>query len=189
MERQHHQVAITATTHRTKRKANVGSQPSRDTKLQSCIEVIIELDGTKARALLDSGSTIDMVSPDFVRVAKLIPIELEEQMALQLAVTGSRSRINYGTWADVTLGPIKERRYFDIANVDDYDVILGTPFLWSNGLSPIFEDGGRVMHKGQQLKLADEPSVVKTKRHRPLPKRQVEEKTFRSTQAEASQRF
>jgi hypothetical protein len=89
-----------------------------------------------------------LVSPEFVRVAKLKAIELEEQMALQLTVSGSRSKINYGVWATAEVGAITEHRYFDVSNVDDYDVILGTPFMWTNGVSPIFEDGGWVMWKG-----------------------------------------
>jgi hypothetical protein len=139
--------------HRVRHKGTPGSQPHRDPRLQKCIEVSIEINGLQARALLDPGSTTDMVSPDFVRVAKLVPLELEEQMALQLAVIGSRSKINYGTWAQTKLGPINEQRYFDISSVDDYDVILGTPFCWANGISPIFEEGGWVMHKGKRLNL------------------------------------
>ena len=94
-----------------------------------------------------------MVSPEFATVAKIPAIELQEQMTLQLAVTGSRSRINYGAWADVDLGPITPSTYFDIANIDGYDVILGTPFMWEHGVSPIFEGDGWIMRDGCRLNL------------------------------------
>lgn len=34
----------------------------------------------------------------------------------------------------VTLGSIKASNYFDVANIDLYDVILGTPFLRAHGI-------------------------------------------------------
>jgi hypothetical protein len=72
-------------------------------------------------------------------------------MALQLAVSGSRSKVNYGTWAPLNLGGLEETRYFDIANIDQFDMILGTPFLWTNGVSLVFEGDGAILHKGQKL--------------------------------------
>ena len=127
------------------------SQPQREKSTQRCVEITIKLNGRNARALLDSGSTTDMISPAFVGVNKLPTIELEVPMALQLAVSGSRAKINYGTRAKIEFGPISEERYFDISNIDDYDVILGTPFCWSNGISPIFEDEGWISHRGKRI--------------------------------------
>ena len=71
-----------------------------------------------------------MILLEFATVAKAPAIELQEQMTLQLAVTGSRSKINYGTWVPIEFGPVKASIYFDIANIEGYNVILGTPFLW-----------------------------------------------------------
>jgi hypothetical protein len=41
--------------------------------------------------------------------------------------------------------PIEANTYFDIMNIDGYDVILGTTFLWEHGVSPIYENNGWVM--------------------------------------------
>ena len=124
------------------------------------------MNGLSARVLLDGGSNTNMVSPEFATVAKIPAIELQEQMTLQLAVTGSRSKINYGAWATVDFGPITPQVYFDIANIDGYDVILGTPFMWEHGISPIFQDDGWIMKDGQRLKVQ---SSHEAKSFRPKP--------------------
>ena len=54
---------------------------------------------------------------------------LEKPIALQLACIGSQSMINYGTHVTIKIGCKVVEEYFDIANVDHYDAILGTPFL------------------------------------------------------------
>ncbi|PVF91623.1 hypothetical protein CPB86DRAFT_677703, partial [Serendipita vermifera] len=109
---------------------------------------MLNVNGLPAKTLIDPGSNTDMVTPDFAKVAKLDPIELVEPIGLQLAVTGSRSKVNYGTRAHIRLGPIEEDRYFDISNIDGYNVILGTRFAWENGCSPIFEEDGYLLIKG-----------------------------------------
>ena len=59
---------------------------------------------------------------------------LEKPIALQLACIGSQSMINYGTHATIKLGRKVVKEYFDIANVEHYDMILGTPFLRKMGI-------------------------------------------------------
>ena len=134
-------------------KVGAGKRPSREPRLQQCIKILVPVNGLKARVLLDGGSNTNMVSPEFATVAKIPAVELQEQMTLQLAVMGSRSKINYGAWADVDLGPITSSTYFDIANIDGYDMILGTPFMWEHGVSPIFKGDGWIMRDGCCLNL------------------------------------
>ena len=141
-------------SNRARYKVGPGPQPNRNKRLQRCIEVSMPVNGLVARVLFDGGSNTDMVSPEFATVAKIPAIELQEQMTLQLAVTGSRSKINYGAWAQVELGSINPRVYFDIANIDGYDVILGTPFMWEHGVSPIFQDEGWIMKDGRRLDIS-----------------------------------
>ena len=42
--------------------------------------------------------------------------------------------INYGTQATIKIGHKVVEEYFDIANVEYYDAILGTPFLRKTGI-------------------------------------------------------
>ena len=132
--------------HRARRKKEL-QQPLRDPLLQQVFETYIDVDGIKAHALIDPGCTTDLISGDFVRVCQLNSVKLEKLMALQLAVSGSRSKVNYGTWATLNFQEFKDKRYFDIANIDQFDMILGTPFLWSNGISLTFEGEGTLLCK------------------------------------------
>ncbi|KIJ55676.1 hypothetical protein M422DRAFT_118727, partial [Sphaerobolus stellatus SS14] len=85
--------------------------------------------GTKAHCLLDSGCEGIMISSDFMRANKLPKFELEKPVILQLACVGSKSTVQYGLTTKILLDKEKYDEYFDIANVNYYDVILGTPFL------------------------------------------------------------
>ena len=70
-----------------------------------------------------------MISPDFIRAMGIVPIKLEQPIGLQLACVGSKSTINYGARSTITFGTARVEEYFDITNIDYYNVILGTPFL------------------------------------------------------------
>ena len=50
--------------------------------------------------------------------------------------------INYGTHATIKLGCKVVEEYFDIANVEHYDAILGTPFLSKMGIVLDFRSPG-----------------------------------------------
>ena len=53
---------------------------------------------------------------------------LEMPLALQLAVQGSQSKVNYIVIAQLQYQDINEKRTFDFINLSSYDLILGT--LW-----------------------------------------------------------
>ncbi|KIJ52430.1 hypothetical protein M422DRAFT_243217 [Sphaerobolus stellatus SS14] len=112
--------------HRARKKAR--PLPTRG-KENETISVFWDIGGTKAHCLLDSGCEGIMISSDFVHANKLPKFELEKPVILQLACVGSKSTVQYGLTAKILLGKEKYEEYFNIANVDYYDVILGTPFL------------------------------------------------------------
>ncbi|KAI0324782.1 hypothetical protein GY45DRAFT_1262165 [Cubamyces sp. BRFM 1775] len=101
---------------------------------------MLNINGLGALTLCDAGSTTEMLSNDFAQVAHCDIIRLENPAILQLGCAGSRSRINYGTRAPVTLGTFGTEVYFDIANLDRYDVVLGTPFLRRFGVMLDFKN-------------------------------------------------
>ena len=70
-----------------------------------------------------------MISPNFIRVAKIEPFPLDKPIGIQLAVTGSKSAINYGANATIKYEGKELKEYFNIINIDYYDAILGTPFI------------------------------------------------------------
>ena len=93
----------------------------------------------RAFTLFDSGSTTDAVSPDFTQVAKLEVKELVKPVTLQLGCLGSCSKVNFATTAITEFSSINRNTYLDIANLDKYDCILGTPFLRKHGISLDFD--------------------------------------------------
>lgn len=89
----------------------------------------------KAYALFDTGSTGDLMAPEFSFVSRSPTFKLTEEVPLQLGCKGSRSKVISGVRVDATLGETKIKDvYFDIANIDRYDAILGIPFMWENNI-------------------------------------------------------
>ena len=109
-----------------------GKHPSKTDSNHQYMAALVKVNGLglEAYALLDSGSTTVSITNDFARVAKLSVLQLENPVTLQLGTIGSWSMINYGTKAQIELGPIKEDdAYLDVINIDQYDMIIGTPFM------------------------------------------------------------
>ena len=114
-------------------------RPQRVDGEQLCLAAYVKINGVKAYTLFDSGSTTDSISPDFTRVAQIPVKTLEDPVTLQLGCVGSRSKINYGTEVDLKFASVTNSTYLDVANLDKYDSILGTPFLRRHGISLDFE--------------------------------------------------
>jgi hypothetical protein len=109
------------------------------------IVIITRIMGHPVRALLDSGSLGDFMSSALADQLKVPRIALDKPIMVQLAVQGSRTKINYGTKVRFEYGVIDSERYFDIANVDGYDLILGTPFLYQHKVLIGFNDASVVI--------------------------------------------
>lgn len=151
-----------------------GKQPKREKQDAQVLAVELDISGLKCYTLFDSGSTTNALSPDAAIVSKTPLIELDEPMTLQLGTVGSRSTINYGTHAKATLGKSAFQNYYDIANIDYYDAILGTPFMFQNKVKLDFEHR-TVQVNGEThraLTLEQEKSV---RRQRRTFRRQIDE--------------
>ena len=96
------------------------------------IVVVVWINGQPVHALLDSGSLGDFVSTSIADQLKLSKVELLKPLALQLAVQGSRSKVNWGVQADLQYQQIRGKLYLDVVNLSNYDLILGTPWLFQH---------------------------------------------------------
>ncbi|KAI0731440.1 hypothetical protein C8Q76DRAFT_793505 [Earliella scabrosa] len=104
------------------------------------VVVVVEINGHPARTLLDSGSLSDFMSTKLAHQLGIPTVELAKPMLVHLAAQGSRVNVSSGCKAQLAYQNIKESRYFDIMNLLNYDLILGTPFLFQHrvtlGLNP-----------------------------------------------------
>ena len=113
---------------------------ANDRVLPKPVVIKFLVNGLPVRALIDSGSLGDFISSTLVDQLKLKRTILDKPLGLQLAVQGSRSKINASVDVNYSYQNIQDSRKFDIANLNDYDVILGTPWMWQHrvciGLNP-----------------------------------------------------
>jgi hypothetical protein len=101
-------------------------------KVPKPIVIMVQIEGQPTWALIDSGSLGDFMSTTLADQLWVKKILLEKPLAVQLAVQGSRTRANYGTKVKLKYQDIKSDHYFNIINLDGYDLILGTPFLYQH---------------------------------------------------------
>lgn len=83
-------------------------------------------------ALLDSGSLSDLISTTVVNQLKLLAMHLVKPVACQMAATGSKTMITSSVDCEFTNQNVKENQRFDVINLENHDMIPGTPFLWQH---------------------------------------------------------
>ena len=96
------------------------------------------------------GSTTTGITPAFAELAQIPVDELEDPHILQLGTVGSRSAIKYGTDVEVNIEGEKSSTYVDIANFDQYEMIIGTPFMRKNRVVLDFEND-IVIFRGKRI--------------------------------------
>jgi hypothetical protein len=114
---------------------NAATVKDKSRLLPKPIVLKVRIHGHPARALVDSGSQGDFISTTLADQLKLPRLNLDKPVKLQLAVQGSRSVINLQTEARFQFEGIDEDRRFDIINLNNYDMILGTPWLYQHQVS------------------------------------------------------
>jgi len=96
------------------------------------VVVTVRIDGQPMQALFDSGSLGGFMSSNLADQLKVKREELENPMVLQLAVQGSRLKVNTQAKVKLEYQSISEDRHFDIIDINSYDLILGTPFMYQH---------------------------------------------------------
>ena len=124
--------------------------------------VKVTINGHPARALLDSGSLGDFMSStlaDQIGGKKTI---LETPLALQLAVQGSRSKVNSTITTQFQYQDINEQRTFDVINLNNYDLILGTPWMHQHQICIGFNPARVIIGSddSQPLKMGDDTKLL-----------------------------
>jgi len=106
-----------------------GPRPVVPFHLCTCFVVRAKVNGCEVLTIVDTGSMMNFISPAFATVAKLATFTLESQLLFQLGCISSHSTITHSAHVPVRLGHVTHDTYFDVANIDWYDCIIGLPFL------------------------------------------------------------
>lgn len=96
------------------------------------IIVAIWIMGKPCHTLLDTGSMADFMSTTLVNQLGLKKEILAKPLPVQLVVHGPWSKTNCSVTADSEYQDIAWMRQFNIVNLNNYDLILGTPFLFQH---------------------------------------------------------
>ena len=118
-----------------------------------CIVVPVKINGQVIRALLDSGSMADFISTTVADQLRLPKVTYQKPLSVQLAVHGSRSKINCGTTVRFQYQTIDCEKTFDIANLDNYDAILGTPFLYQHQVAIGFNPSRVIVGSSEPIEM------------------------------------
>jgi hypothetical protein len=105
---------------------------------------LIDINGTKAFTLFDSGMETDALSPDFIRACHILLLKLPNPLVLQMGTKGSRSCIYYRTNVDLRILGQSNKHYFNVMNIKQYDAILGAP--WLNMYRALLDFGKHTVH-------------------------------------------
>ncbi|KIN92792.1 hypothetical protein M404DRAFT_172614, partial [Pisolithus tinctorius Marx 270] len=139
-----------------------------------CVMVDTVINGCKAYMMIDTGSTGNFVSPAFTKVMKMKVFPLDQQPMLQLGCIGSRSKITHGGLSMIKMGHQQNSCYFDVANIDRYDCILGILFLRQHKVVLNFAEKSMTIAGEKVLMLMEpEPTLTVIK---PIQKRTLGDK-------------
>ena len=125
----------------------------RARRLPEPIVVQAKINGHNVQALLDTGSMADFISTTVVDQLKLPKGTYQKLLTVQLAVHGSRSKINCGTSVRFQYQTIDCERRFDITNLDNYDMILGTPFMYQHQVAIGFNPSRVIISSNKPLEM------------------------------------
>ncbi|KIJ35555.1 hypothetical protein M422DRAFT_141659, partial [Sphaerobolus stellatus SS14] len=77
--------------------------------------------------------------------------KLPKLIGIQEAFQGSKAKLYYTVTTDITVGQRTYKETFDIANIDYYDIVLGTPFLRRVKANIDFNGLGSIIINGETI--------------------------------------
>ena len=98
-----------------------------------CLIIItVKINRELVRVIIDSGLLVDFMSIKFADQISVRKIVLAKLLLIQLVVQGSKSKVNYCTNVRIQYREINSIQYFNIMNLNNYNIILGTLFLFQH---------------------------------------------------------
>ena len=117
------------------------------------VVVKININDHPVQALLDSGSLGNYISLTLVDQLAITCDPLDPPLSLHLAVQGSRSKVNAQATVKLSYQEINETRAFNIINLNNYDVILGTLWMYQHQICLCFNPARVVVGSDEALPL------------------------------------
>ena len=130
-------------------------------RLPEPIIVTVKVNRQTIRALLDTVFMADFISTMVVEQLKLPKEIYEKPLAVQLAVHGSRSKINCKTTVWFQYQTINCDWRFDVTNPDNYDAILETLFLYQHQVVIAFNPSRVVVGSSEPMEMKG-PEITTT---------------------------
>jgi hypothetical protein len=96
--------------------------------------ITVYINRKPCKVLVDTGAFADFISMSAVKTLGLKKEVLSTPIPLQMAVQGSRSKINTAVSVKFKYATIECQKRFDVLNLATYDLILGTPFMWQHSV-------------------------------------------------------
>lgn len=146
--------------------ARVRGKPKVPRECVAALSAYCLVNGQRAKCLFDSGCETVLCSPEFQTACKLPRFSYEKPCHLQLAVKGSKSAINYSTEATFNVNGLQVRSDMDVANIDNYEVIIGVPLLRKLKVSMHFAEVCRLEANGSPVPIFEPVSEETVKRVR-----------------------
>ncbi|KAF9489600.1 hypothetical protein BDN71DRAFT_1401365 [Pleurotus eryngii] len=127
---------------------------------------IVAIHGHRALIMFDIGCTTDIISPQFATIAKVPYGYLKDPVPLQLGTVGSSAKLQFGTNVNIQIMDIDDVEYCNVVNINQYDTILGTPFMHKHGIILDFVINS-IQHgtKAIQAMSTVEETIVMARRH------------------------
>src|SRR6266705_1220268 len=112
---------------------NAGKHPmNRTPSAKRTLTAHIKIAGVKAYMLFDSGAETNAISLDYIQAVHIPILQLENPVLLQMGTQGTHSQIIYGMNVDIEINGHVQTHYFNVVNINKYDVILGATWLNEN---------------------------------------------------------
>ena len=94
------------------------------------IIVMVQVNGHRSPALIDTGVLADFISPKIVDQINTKCEQLEQPLTVHMAPQGSEVKVRFAAPVNFKYAPTQEQRRVDAMNLDEHDMVLGTPFLY-----------------------------------------------------------
>jgi hypothetical protein len=104
----------------------------------------LEVNGVKAKVLIDSGSSNDFIGTHFATINRLSVKNREAPLPIQQEIKGSKPKTNAVTKKNVKFGEWNKELEAHIAGSAGYDVLIGVPTLTDGGA--VIDVKGRKVH-------------------------------------------